>query len=168
MGRDLRAKQTNLLLLLQKLGRGRDIPKVLQLAAKLGLECASLDSGPGLCSQHLVADCFPPHPSLPPVKIRVGPVLCGRMVGEAGCLTSKGQEIADPLELPIVTPQGSHLSGEGSCPFVTSQWGDQLFFPVSFTDCTCDMWKFLRQGSNWSCSCGLHHRHSNTGSQPHL
>ena len=33
---------------------------------------------------------------------------------------------------------------------------------------TCGTWTFLGQGSNWSCSCSLHHSHSSTGSQLHL
>ena len=32
----------------------------------------------------------------------------------------------------------------------------------------CGIWKFLGQGSNWSCSCDLHHNQSNVGSKRHL
>ena len=32
----------------------------------------------------------------------------------------------------------------------------------------CAIWKFLGQGLNQSCSCGLHHSHSNTRSRLHL
>ena len=38
-----------------------------------------------------------------------------------------------------------------------------FFFPFSF-GCTCGIWKFLGQGSNWSWCYDLHHSYSNAGS----
>ena len=34
--------------------------------------------------------------------------------------------------------------------------------------CPCGIWMFLSQGSNWSCSWGLPHSHSHSGSEMHL
>ena len=51
---------------------------------------------------------------------------------------------------------------------------DLIFMSLIHFDCFSfyghihDIWKFLGQGSNWSCSCVLCHSHSNTRSEPHL
>ena len=43
---------------------------------------------------------------------------------------------------------------------------DENFFFFSWGH-THSIWKFLGSGSNWPAAAGLHHNHSNMGSEPH-
>ena len=49
---------------------------------------------------------------------------------------------------------------------VQRQRMDFFFFFFSFLGPTPGIWKFPGEGANWSYSCGLHHSHSNIGSEP--
>ena len=44
----------------------------------------------------------------------------------------------------------------------------RILFLYCFQGGTCCIWKFLGKGSNGSYSCGLHHSHGNTRSEPQL
>ena len=49
----------------------------------------------------------------------------------------------------------------GTHPFWRKTWSGKcwiFFFPFSFNSCICGTWKFLGQGSSWSCSYCVHQK----------
>ena len=59
-----------------------------------------------------------------------------------------------------------NVMSEGQ-PYVIGN-GKMDFFFLSFQGHTCDIWRFPGQGSNGAVAAGLHHSHSNSGSEPSL
>lgn len=98
------------------------------------------------------------------------------------------------LPLPVLVPRpGTHCC-QGQRKTLCSCWGSSdlgnehchvftdllsrnlkgmiykqnLFIYIfSFSGRTCSLWTLPGSGSNWSCSCKLHHSRSNTKSEPH-